>query len=213
VPFVYKHIRLDNQQPFYVGLGKAIERAYTHYGRSDEWCEIVRNFGYKVQIIARVESYNHAKLIEKERISYYGRLDKSTGILVNKSDGGEGEYEEIEIIHQHKDNEEVEFRSYFAASLKTGIKEKLIRQMCEGELKQKNIYDGHTFRLKEPPEPSPNFHTSESISLAIRRMGGLCEGTYYSSEITLEQILQTENELKKESHSLLKGLADILKNK
>ena len=32
--FVYRHIRLDNGNPFYIGIGKSEARAYSTKGRS-----------------------------------------------------------------------------------------------------------------------------------------------------------------------------------
>ena len=48
---VYKHIRKDNNDVFYVGIGQSIERAYSTQNRTLYWHNIVNKVGFKYEII------------------------------------------------------------------------------------------------------------------------------------------------------------------
>ena len=43
--FVYRHIRLDKNEPFYIGIGKKIYRAYSMKGRNKYWLRIINKIG------------------------------------------------------------------------------------------------------------------------------------------------------------------------
>lgn len=88
--FVYRHIRLDNGNPFYIGIGKSESRAYSTKGRSKFWQRIVDKFGYEVEILFHDLDYEQAKLKEQEFISLYGRANTCNGLLCNLTDGGDG---------------------------------------------------------------------------------------------------------------------------
>lgn len=90
MPIVYRHIRLDNRKPFYIGIGINENRAYSNKGRNKYWQRIVEKSGYEVQILFDDISYDDAKEKEKEFIALYGRKNNNTGILTNLTDGGEG---------------------------------------------------------------------------------------------------------------------------
>jgi hypothetical protein len=87
---VYRHIRLDNGQPFYIGIGKLLSRAYQKNKRTLYWQRIVNFCGYEVEILFDDLTYEQACEKEMEFIKLYGRKDINTGILVNLTDGGEG---------------------------------------------------------------------------------------------------------------------------
>jgi hypothetical protein len=91
--YIYKHIIKDTNKVFYIGLsGKddsEYSRAYSSRGRNIIWKDIVKEYGYEVIILEKNISLNKAKEIEKNLIKLYGRIDNCTGILSNKSIGGE----------------------------------------------------------------------------------------------------------------------------
>lgn len=88
---VYKHIRLDKNEVFYIGIAKQKNRPYEKGNkRSLLWNKIVAKTDYKVEIIFNNLTWEEAKLKEIELIKYYGRKDLKTGILVNMTDGGDG---------------------------------------------------------------------------------------------------------------------------
>jgi hypothetical protein len=92
--YLYRHIRLDTNQPFYVGIGSDVKysRAYHKKGRSFSWKDITYKFLYEVKIILDNLTWEEACIKEIEFIKLYGRKDLNMGPLVNLTDGGEGQF-------------------------------------------------------------------------------------------------------------------------
>lgn len=90
--YVYRHIRLDKNIPFYIGIGKDKYhyRAYRTVSRSKHWHSIVNKYGYEVEIMIDDIDHDYAKDKEREFIKLYGRQDLGLGTLVNHTDGGDG---------------------------------------------------------------------------------------------------------------------------
>ena len=100
--YLYRHIRLDKNVPFYIGVGSKYKkfttirseykRAYDHVGdrRNKIWKDIVAKTSYKVEILIESNNYKLIKQKEVEFVKLYGRIDKGTGTLANLTDGGEG---------------------------------------------------------------------------------------------------------------------------
>jgi hypothetical protein len=88
---VYRHIRLDKNEPFYIGIGEKENRAYTKRARNHHWHHIVKNTDYKIQILFDDLTWEKACEKEIELIKIYGRKDLGLGTLVNLTDGGEGQ--------------------------------------------------------------------------------------------------------------------------
>ena len=87
--FVYRHIRLDKNEPFYIGIGSSVARCYTKQTRNKHWHSIVKHTPYRVDIIFDDISLDEAKEKEKEFIALYGKKSNG-GLLVNVTDGGDG---------------------------------------------------------------------------------------------------------------------------
>jgi hypothetical protein len=91
MPYVYRHIRLDKNEPFYIGIGSGgYKRAKSTRGRNKIWNGIVTRTDYEVEILIDDLGWNDARDKEKEFISLYGRIDKGTGPLCNLTEGGDG---------------------------------------------------------------------------------------------------------------------------
>lgn len=98
--YLYRHIRLDTNEPFYIGystktlnynsLATEYTRAFVKSKRTKFWKNIINKTKYEVEIIFETNSLDLIKLKEIEFISLYGRKDLETGTLVNLTDGGEG---------------------------------------------------------------------------------------------------------------------------
>ena len=101
--YVYRHIRLDKNQPFYIGIGTSeyYNRAYRHKNRSDLWKRIAQKGGYEVEILMDNLTWEQACEKEKEFIKLYGRIDLNTGCLANMTDGGDGAINAI-ITEEHR---------------------------------------------------------------------------------------------------------------
>lgn len=88
--YVYRHIRLDKNEPFYVGIGLTPYRYKSKQGRNKIWKRIVSKTSYDVEILLDDLTWEDACKKEIEFIKLYGRIDKGTGILANLTDGGDG---------------------------------------------------------------------------------------------------------------------------
>ena len=90
--YVYRHIRLDKNEPFYIGIGSdnSYKRAYSKKNRNKHWKNIINKTKYEVEILFNDLSWEEACSKEKEFISLYGRKDLSNGSLCNYTDGGDG---------------------------------------------------------------------------------------------------------------------------
>ena len=86
---VYRHVRLDKNQPFYIGIGNEKSRAYDKRSRTKQWKNIAKK-GYEIEILFENIDFEEAKKKETEFIALYGRKNNNTGTLVNLTDGGEG---------------------------------------------------------------------------------------------------------------------------
>lgn len=89
--YVYKHVRLDKNEPFYIGIGstKNYARAFSKSIRNNIWEKITNKTEYSVEILYENLTIEEAKSIEVELISKYGKI-KTGGILSNITDGGDG---------------------------------------------------------------------------------------------------------------------------
>jgi hypothetical protein len=92
--YLYRHIRLDKNEPFYIGIGcqKNYQRAYVKKHRNKYWNNIVNSTDYRVEIILDNLTKDEALQKEKEFIALYGRKDLGLGTLVNMTDGGDGTF-------------------------------------------------------------------------------------------------------------------------
>ena len=87
---VYKHIRLDNNKPFYIGIGGNKKRATIKQHKSDLWNIIANKSGYRIEYVYDDISNEDAKQVEWYLIKYYGKIiDNIGGTLANITDGGE----------------------------------------------------------------------------------------------------------------------------
>ena len=51
MPLLYRHIRLDKNQPFYIGIGKTEKRAYQKTCINNIWKYITNKTNYYVEIL------------------------------------------------------------------------------------------------------------------------------------------------------------------
>lgn len=97
--YLYRHIREDKNEPFYIGIGtkaktglqlKTYRRSRSKDKKSDIWKKICNKTKYEIEILLESDDYNFIKQKEIEFIALYGRKDLGTGTLANLTDGGEG---------------------------------------------------------------------------------------------------------------------------
>ena len=131
--FVYRHIRLDIFQVFYIGFGTSnlesrketmfFRRAYEKgkRERSNFWHRIAKKAGFEVEIIFTSSNKEEAEAKEREFIKIYGKYcDGKGGTLTNFLDGGSSKPEERkQRINPPKSDPRKNFiHAYYAA---TGI--------------------------------------------------------------------------------------------
>jgi len=91
--YLYRHIRLDKNEPFYIGIGSQSDKYYRSKRitkRNKIWNDIYIKTEIRVDIVLDNISWEEACKKEIEFIKLYGRIDNKTGVLSNLTDGGEG---------------------------------------------------------------------------------------------------------------------------
>lgn len=92
--YLYRHIRLDKNEVFYIGIGKdskgKYKRAYSKDNRNEHWTNIVNITNYEVEIVLDNLTWEEAGKKEIEFIKLYGKIYSNSGTLTNISDGGTG---------------------------------------------------------------------------------------------------------------------------
>jgi hypothetical protein len=96
--YVYRYIRLDKNEPFYIGIsgrndddnGEYKRAQNIHHYRNPLYENIIKKIDIRVEIVLDNLTYKEACDKEKELIKLYGRIDLNTGCLSNMTDGGDG---------------------------------------------------------------------------------------------------------------------------
>lgn len=92
--YLYLHRRRTDGRPFYIGISKGspvgTPRLLDFHKRSVLWKRIAKKHGVICDILAMGVSFDYAKVLEKQYIELYGRLNIGTGVLANLTDGGDG---------------------------------------------------------------------------------------------------------------------------
>ena len=101
--YLYRHIRLDKNEPFYIGISNNSNsnRAYSKKNRNSYWYNIVNKTDYKVEIMLDDLTWEEACEKEKEFILLYGKKNLG-GYLCNIADGGNGGFLGEEVNNKRK---------------------------------------------------------------------------------------------------------------
>jgi hypothetical protein len=92
MPYLYRHIRLDKNEPFYIGIGSdaGYGRSKEKSNRNKHWRNIVKSTPYDIEIVIDNLTWQEACEKEKEFIKLYGRSCLNEGPLCNITEGGDG---------------------------------------------------------------------------------------------------------------------------
>jgi len=100
--YLYRWIRLDKNEPFYIGIGTKINNKY--YSRLKDvktknriFKSIFNKTKTYTEIILESNDYDFIKQKEIEFITLYGRIDLGTGILSNMTKGGDGNTNNVRL--------------------------------------------------------------------------------------------------------------------
>lgn len=176
--YLYRHIRLDKNEPFYIGIGsdKNYHRSKESHSRNKHWINISKN-GFEVEILLDDLTWKQACEKEKEFIALYGRSDLNKGTLCNMTDGGEGAVNRI-FSKEHREK---------IRQSKLGIKRsaETIEKMSIGRKGHKHTEEWkRNMSLRVRGEGNPNFGlpTPEYIKEMKRKIIlDMNTGVYYNS--------------------------------
>lgn len=141
--YVYAYLRSKNSKtasagsPYYIGKGKGNRAFVRHHGKIPDRDHII--------VLIKNISHHHSVEIEKALISYYGRKDLGSGILINKTDGGDGLHnpspETRKLMSEAKMSESAETRLKRSIAAKNRprrpISEETKRKISEANLGKK----------------------------------------------------------------------------
>lgn len=149
--YLYRHIRLDKDEPFYIGIGTKTnkkhytlsgeyQRAFVFHKENSIWKRIVNKTKYSIEILLESDDLNFIKKKEEEFIKLYGRINLKTGILSNLTDGGESQSGRVgkPLSEKHKKilsdrmklnnpNKDGKFHPFQVP----GVRDKIIKRMKE----------------------------------------------------------------------------------
>lgn len=165
--YLYRHIRLDTNEVFYIGIGKSEfryksyemfhKRAFTSKNRSEWWKRVVAKTPYKVEILFSTSNLEEIKEKEIEFIKLYGRRDLGLGTLVNLTDGGDGL---LNIIYTEERRQKV-------SKANKGKKRTQETKNKLSEIKKKDT-EGIE-KLKERSKKPKSEETKKKISESVKR--------------------------------------------
>lgn len=143
--YLYRHIRKDKNEVFYIGIGSdnGFYRANETKRRNKHWVNITNKTEWYSEIIISEISYDLVKIKEIEFIDLYKRKEDG-GTLCNKTKGGEGTLGlkpvNIKKIYARlkNDNNILEFISH--EDFKRFAKVKTISKNKNGQLVAKNYF-------------------------------------------------------------------------
>lgn len=159
---VYRHIRLDTNEVFYIGIGHNISRAFSKHGRNRYWNFINNLTSYTTEVIFECLTWEDACKKEVEFIKLYGRKDLGLGTLVNMTDGGDGHA-----------NMSLELRSRYRSLYKGKSMEELYGQVRSKEILKKKSEGGklggksRALQLKGKPAYNKGIPMSDDIKALI----------------------------------------------
>jgi hypothetical protein len=122
--YVYRHIRLDSNTPFYIGKGSG-NRAFDFIKRNGCWKKIAKKHGVKTEIVLNNIDEKTAFDMEIKLISLYKKFNYCEANLTNGGEGGSG-YKHTEQAKQiMREKRKGENNNFFGKQHSEETKEKI----------------------------------------------------------------------------------------
>jgi hypothetical protein len=183
--YTYAYLRED-RTPYYIGKGQG-NRAYVkRYGTGRaRRPKNLNNIILLKQNLTEEEAFKH----EKYMISVFGRKDLGTGILHNRTDGGEGSYGHTPwnkgLTLPEKVKQKISISRKGIVSYRPGFKH---TEETKELLRQKSLGREHNKKTCEKMSKTRMGHpTSEETRKKISN--SLCKGTYLMKHISGQEML------------------------
>jgi hypothetical protein len=147
--YIYKHIRIDKNEVFYIGIGndKKYQRAYDKRKRTKLWKNIINKTNYIIEIVEDGLTWEDACEGETKWIKHYGRKDLNEGSLVNMTDGGDGT---LGLIHTDETKQKLS-KSNSGSGNGNWKKQYTKEERLKLSLSQKKRFSDPNERLKTNP--------------------------------------------------------------
>lgn len=139
--YLYRHIRLDKNEPFYIGIGTRQEKTNPYlrmtdtHSKNNIWQKIVLKTKYECEVILESDDNTFIQDKEREFIELYGRICKNNGgILANIESGGRNGYD-IPTIQKkiYCCNNKKWYESIKEASFELNVGRSTITRVVSGE--------------------------------------------------------------------------------
>lgn len=140
--YVYRHIRLDKNEPFYIGISKkddaGFKRAYSASSsqRNKIWKDIAAKTKYEVEILFYDIDIEFAKRKEIELVQLYGRISCGNGPLANIGAGGEPLFNPPEYLRKQMSERSKGEKNHFYGKKHTEETRRKISEIQKGKKKK-----------------------------------------------------------------------------
>jgi hypothetical protein len=193
--YIYKHIRPDTGEVFYIGKGNTSKNSHearykTASGRNKIWKSIVaKNNGVFIpEIICYCDTEEEVNELEKHYISLYGRRNLNKGTLCNLTDGADGSFG-IKVSDETRKKLSIAFSGEkhpnFGKKLskETCLKKSETLKNSDKNLRGKKLPDWWKDKIRETKigELNPMFGRTGELSCRSRKVIDINNGSEYFS--------------------------------